>query len=47
MITNWIHSGDVAFKNVEISGAKDIRDEFVTSHAVVGHNSSPNSSECD
>ena len=42
-----IHSGDVAFKNVEISGAKDIRDEFAHVHAVVGHNSSPNSSECD
>ena len=28
MITNWIHTGEWQFKNVEISGAKDIRDEF-------------------
>ena len=41
MITNWIHTGEWQFKNVEISGAKDIRDEFAHAHAVVGHNSSP------
>lgn len=41
MIMNWINTGDWHFKNVEISGAKDIRDEFAHAHAVVGHNSSP------
>ena len=40
-IMNWIHTGDWHYKNVEISGAKDIRDEFAHAHAVVGHNSSP------
>jgi len=41
LLRQWINTGLPEYKNIVISGAKDLRDEFVHAHAVVGHNSSP------
>jgi len=41
VVRQWINSGLPEFKNIEISGAKDLRDELAHAHAVIGHNSSP------
>ena len=40
-VRQWINSGIKTYKNIEISGEPDIRDDFKLSHAVIGHNSSP------
>lgn len=41
LVRQWINTGLNEFRNIVISGAKDIRDDFALAHAVVGHNSSP------
>lgn len=40
-VRQWINSGIKTYKDIEISGATDLRDDFRLSHAVIGHNSSP------
>ena len=41
LVRQWINSGQPKYQNIEISGAKNLIDEFALAHAVVGHNSSP------
>ena len=41
VVRQWINSGMQEYKNIDISGAKDLRDELAYAHAVIGHNSSP------
>ena len=41
LVRQWINTGQNQYRNIVISGAKELRDEFVHAQAVVGHNSSP------
>jgi len=41
LVRQWINSGQSQYQNIVISGAKNLKDEFVHAQAVVGHNSSP------
>jgi len=41
LVRQWVNSGQAVYQNIVISGAKNLRDEFVHAQAVVGHNSSP------
>lgn len=41
VVRQWINTGLPEYKNLVISGAKELRDEFLLAQAVVGHNSSP------
>jgi len=40
-VNQWINSGLPEYSNIQISGARSLKDDFELAHAVIGHNSSP------